>query len=67
LSVDQTGGNPDEAARIRAEHPDEEKAVSKGRVLGTLEPSRSFGDGIYKWKVETQLKLQKSFFARSQT
>lgn len=50
LSVDQTADNPDEVARIRAEHPDEPGAVRNGRVLGSLQPSRAFGDYRYKIK-----------------
>ena len=65
LSVDQTADNPDEAARIRTAHPGEDMAVSKGRVLGDLEPSRAFGDALYKWSEETSLNLRKHFFARA--
>ena len=62
LSTDQTGSNPDEAARIRSAHPGEPFAVSKGRILGQLEPSRSFGDASYKWSVEMITQLRKLFF-----
>jgi pyruvate dehydrogenase phosphatase len=65
LSVDQTGGTPTEDARLRAEHPNEPYVTMNGRILGGLEPSRAFGDAIYKWSVETQQKLKKSFFART--
>ncbi|KAH0565295.1 hypothetical protein GP486_001315 [Trichoglossum hirsutum] len=63
LSIDQTGGNPDEAARIRAAHPGEDSAISGGRILGTLEPSRAFGDADCKLSRQTSLHLEKSFFA----
>jgi pyruvate dehydrogenase phosphatase len=66
LSVDQTGGNEDEAARMRAEHPGEQYVIHNGRVLGQLEPSRAFGDASYKWSKETQDKLKKGYFARTQ-
>ncbi|SCV05490.1 LANO_0H08636g1_1 [Lachancea nothofagi CBS 11611] len=50
LSVDQTGDNPEEVERIRSEHPGEPGAVRNGRVLGSLQPSRAFGDYRYKVK-----------------
>lgn len=65
LSEDQTGGNPNEAARMRKEHPGEEHVVRNGRVLGGLEPTRAFGDAVYKWSRETAAKLRESFFGRS--
>ncbi|KAJ6783711.1 hypothetical protein PWT90_05461 [Aphanocladium album] len=67
LSEDQTGGNPNEAARMRREHPGEDNVVRNGRVLGGLEPTRAFGDAVYKWSRETTIKLKESFFARSQS
>ena len=60
LSTDQTGSNRDEANRIRAEHPGEENtAIRHGRVLGSLEPTRSFGDARYKWTraIRTELLM----------
>ena len=66
LSEDQTGSNPNEAARMRAEHPGEEASVIRGgRVLGNLEPSRAFGDAFYKWSHETQMRIKKHFFGRT--
>ncbi|KAG5913028.1 hypothetical protein E4U42_001548 [Claviceps africana] len=65
LSEDQTGGNPDEAARMRKEHPGEENVVRNGRVLGGLEPTRAFGDAVYKWSRDVAGKLRSSFFGRS--
>ena len=66
LSEDQTGSNPNEAARMRAEHPGEESSVIRGgRVLGNLEPSRAFGDAFYKWSYETQMRIKKHFFGRT--
>ncbi|KAH3687362.1 hypothetical protein WICPIJ_001639 [Wickerhamomyces pijperi] len=59
LSVDQTGDNPDEVSRILAEHPNEEStAVRNGRVLGSLQPSRAFGDFRYKLKEIDGLKIE---------
>lgn len=65
LSEDQTGSNPGEAARMRREHPGEDNVVRNGRVLGGLEPSRAFGDAVYKWSREVGGKLRESFFGRS--
>lgn len=65
LSEDQTGSNPNEAARIRAEHPGEENVIRGGRVLGNLEPTRAFGDAFYKWSKDTQDRIKKNFFGRT--
>jgi pyruvate dehydrogenase phosphatase len=65
LSVDQTGSNPDEAARIRKQHPGEDSAIRNGRVLGGLEPTRAFGDASYKWTREVSDRLKNSFFGRT--
>ena len=45
LSVDQTGSNAGEVARLQSEHPDEPSMVKGGRVLGLM-VSRAFG-GTY--------------------
>ncbi|AJT99867.1 Ptc5p [Saccharomyces cerevisiae YJM1385] len=50
LSTDQTGDNLDEVRRIRKEHPGEPNVIRNGRVLGSLQPSRAFGDYRYKIK-----------------
>ncbi|RAH47530.1 PP2C family serine/threonine-protein phosphatase [Aspergillus brunneoviolaceus CBS 621.78] len=42
LSIDQTGSNEEEIARIYSEHPGEEDIVQGGRVLGLM-ASRAFG------------------------
>lgn len=65
LSEDQTGANPNEEARMRAEHPGEEYVVHRGRVLGSLEPTRAFGDATYKWKKDVQERIRKHFFGRT--
>lgn len=65
LSQDQTGGTPSEDARLRAEHPNEPYVTMNGRILGGLEPSRAFGDAVYKWTKETQDKMKRSFFGRT--
>lgn len=65
LSEDQTGSNPNEAARVRAEHPGEPNVIRNGRVLGNLEPTRAFGDAFYKWSRETQDKIKRHFFGKT--
>ena len=65
LSIDQTGATPSEEARLRAEHPGEQYVTMNGRILGGLEPSRAFGDAIYKWSKETQDKMKSQYFGRS--
>lgn len=65
LSEDQTGSNPNEEARMRAEHPGEDHVIYRGRVLGNLEPTRAFGDAAYKWSREVQEQIKNRFFGRS--
>ncbi|CAL3972134.1 unnamed protein product [Diplocarpon coronariae] len=65
LSVDQTGSNPDEEARMQKQHPGEPNVIRNGRVLGGLEPSRAFGDATYKWTREVSERLKQSFFGRT--
>ncbi|KAI0484217.1 protein phosphatase 2C [Xylariaceae sp. FL0804] len=65
LSEDQTGSNPNEAARMRKAHPGEDRVVHNGRVLGGLEPTRAFGDASYKWSREISERLRAQFFGRS--
>ncbi|KAI0883361.1 protein serine/threonine phosphatase 2C [Annulohypoxylon maeteangense] len=48
LSKDCTGASEDEIARIQAQFPDEPEVVKQGRVWG-MQPSRTFGDGMWKW------------------
>ena len=55
LSVDQTGYNEDEVARLQSKHPDEPEMVKDGRLLG-LAVTRAFGDGL--WKVCIGTKCQ---------
>lgn len=63
LSVDQTGYNSEEAARLRKEHFDEPDAVKDGRVLG-LAVTRAFGDAFWKWSRDVQEEAQNRFFGR---
>lgn len=61
LSIDQAGTNPDEAARLNAEHPGEEDTLVKnGRVLGIM-VSRAFGDCRWKWPVALQQSLYQRY------
>lgn len=64
LSIDQTGSNPSEVARIISEHPDEPNVIRNGRVLGSLEPSRAFGDCRYKLPGYIQKQIYQQFFGR---
>ncbi|CAD6984241.1 unnamed protein product [Tilletia controversa] len=63
LSTDQTGRNPSEVKRMRAEHPLSEAStvIMRGRVLGGLEPTRAFGDARYKWDKSVQERLYETF------
>ncbi|ODV85537.1 hypothetical protein CANARDRAFT_7644 [[Candida] arabinofermentans NRRL YB-2248] len=64
LSVDQTGSNPTEVAKLLSEHPNEPNVVRNGRVLGSLEPTRAFGDARYKWAKDIQTRIYNQFFGR---
>ncbi|AMD21552.1 HFL304Wp [Eremothecium sinecaudum] len=48
LSLDQTGERDSEVERIKAEHPNEPDCIRNGRLLGSLQPSRAFGDCRFK-------------------
>ncbi|CAG7943269.1 unnamed protein product [Penicillium salamii] len=61
LSVDQTGKNKEEIARLRKEHPGEEDMVKNGRVLG-IAVSRAFGGAQWKWPIEFQKDVQRKFY-----
>ncbi|KAI0455532.1 phosphatase 2C-like domain-containing protein [Xylaria acuta] len=60
LSEDCTGATPSEMARIKAQFPDEPDVVQGGRVWG-LQPSRTFGDGMWKWTAELKKNLRYHF------
>lgn len=61
LSVDQTGKNPLEVARLEEEHPGEPYMVKDGRILG-MAVSRAFGDSRWKWSRQTQTLAHKRFY-----
>ncbi|PWY89657.1 protein serine/threonine phosphatase 2C [Aspergillus sclerotioniger CBS 115572] len=63
LSVDQTGFNEEEAARIHDEHPGE-NVVVQGRVLG-FGTSRAFGDSQLKWPLDFQQEVYQRFYGPS--
>ncbi|KAJ5587475.1 uncharacterized protein N7459_003240 [Penicillium hispanicum] len=64
LSVDQSGRNEEEIARLRKEHPGEEEIVKNGRVLGIM-VSRAFGDCRWKWPLDFQQDMKRRFFGPS--
>ena len=64
LSIDQTGSNEDEIARLYKEHPGEEDIVKDGRVLG-MRVSRAFGDSRWKWPLDVQENIKQSFYGPS--
>ncbi|KAJ5212156.1 protein serine/threonine phosphatase 2C [Penicillium cinerascens] len=64
LSVDQTGYNEEEIARLCSEHPGEKNMIKDGRVLG-LAVSRAFGDTRWKWPLDFQRKMKNKFGAPS--
>ncbi|KAJ9289337.1 hypothetical protein DTO021C3_3163 [Paecilomyces variotii] len=61
LSIDQTGRNEEEIARLYREHPGEEDIVKDGRVLGLM-VSRAFGDSRWKWPLEIQEEMKRNFY-----
>ncbi|PWY74388.1 protein serine/threonine phosphatase 2C [Aspergillus heteromorphus CBS 117.55] len=61
LSIDQTGHNEDEVARLSREHPGEENIVKDGRVLG-LAVSRAFGDSQWKWPPKFLKDVSRAFY-----
>ncbi|KAJ9350996.1 hypothetical protein DTO027B9_6581 [Paecilomyces variotii] len=61
LSIDQTGRNEEEIARLYREHPGEEDIVKDGRVLGLM-VSRAFGDSRWKWPLEIQEEMKRKFY-----
>ncbi|KAI1367055.1 phosphatase 2C-like domain-containing protein [Xylaria arbuscula] len=60
LSEDCTGATPSEIERIKAQFPDEPNVVQGGRVWG-LQPSRTLGDGMWKWTAELKQNLRHHF------
>ncbi|RWA09862.1 hypothetical protein EKO27_g5239 [Xylaria grammica] len=60
LSEDCTGATPSEIARIKAQFPDEPDVVQGGRVWG-LQPTRTFGDGMWKWTAALKKNLRYHF------
>ncbi|KAJ6019079.1 hypothetical protein N7522_001146 [Penicillium canescens] len=64
LSIDQSGRNDEEIARLYKEHPGEEDIVKDGRVLGIM-VSRAFGDSRWKWSLDFQQEMKRRFNAPS--
>ncbi|KAJ5724572.1 protein serine/threonine phosphatase 2C [Penicillium malachiteum] len=61
LSVDQTGYNQEEIARLQQEHHGEETMIKDGRLLG-LAVSRAFGDSRWKWSLDFQEEMRQRFY-----
>jgi pyruvate dehydrogenase phosphatase len=63
LSVDQTGFNEKEVARLAAEHPDEPDMIDPktGRLLGLM-VTRAFGDHRWKWDNDFVKAMQCKFW-----
>jgi len=65
MSVDQTGFNPDEVARLKRDHPGEDVVDPKtGRVHG-MAVSRAFGDARWKWPSELSQRAHDLFWGPS--
>ncbi|ORY70100.1 phosphatase 2C-like domain-containing protein [Pseudomassariella vexata] len=62
LTVDQTGANVDEVARIQKQFPDEPDVVDGGRIWG-MQPARTFGDGGWKWDKVLRATLRNEYNA----
>lgn len=60
LSTDQNVSNPKEETRIRSAHPNNEKLIKDGRMLGWA-PTRAFGDAAYKWSLDIQSRLRDEY------
>lgn len=49
---------------MKSEHPasESDQVISRGRVLGGLQPTRAFGDARYKWARGVQEELYSAFY-----
>ena len=63
LTLDQTGFDEGELARVRAAHPDEPGVINTqtGRMLGIV-LTRAFGDGLWKWPIDVVKECHEKFF-----
>lgn len=68
LSEDQMGDNPREIERMRSEHPASERdtVIRNGRVQGGLQPTRAFGDAVYKWTNAQAAQIADAFRAQGE-
>ena len=65
LSEDHTTENRQEVERLHAAHPDEKRSlIMNNRLLGQLQPLRSFGDVIYKWSKELHRNVLEVVYGR---
>ena len=65
VTQDQTVENLSEVHRIEEEHPNEKRTViQRGRLLGQLQPLRSFGDVQYKWNRDLHARILNVVYGR---
>jgi len=65
VTQDQTVENLSEIHRIEEEHPNEKStAIQRGRLLGQLQPLRSFGDIQYKWNRDLHAQVLNIVYGR---
>eukprot|EP00794_Sanderia_malayensis_P003272 gene3272-3754_t len=64
ITQDQTVENISEVQRIKSDHPNENRAIQNGRLLGQLQPLRSFGDVQYKWSRELHGRVLNVVYGR---
>eukprot|EP00117_Sycon_ciliatum_P031052 scpid53933/ scgid24362/ [Pyruvate dehydrogenase [acetyl-transferring]]-phosphatase 2, mitochondrial; Pyruvate dehydrogenase phosphatase catalytic subunit 2 len=57
LTTDHTVDNTLEVARLRDGHPGERGVIAYGRLLGSLQPLRAFGDFVYKWPYDVVRRM----------
>ena len=65
VTQDQTVENLSEVHRIEEDHPTEKNtAIQRGRLLGQLQPLRSFGDIQYKWTRDLHAQVLNIVYGR---
>ena len=65
ITQDHTVENLSEVQRIEEEHPNEKRtAIQRGRLLGQLQPLRSFGDVQYKWSRDLHERVLNVVYGR---
>ncbi|WVQ82583.1 hypothetical protein IAT38_004713 [Cryptococcus sp. DSM 104549] len=68
LTEDQMGETPREVERMKKEHPASERdtVIRNGRVQGGLQPTRAFGDAVYKWTNDQASRIADAFKAEGE-